>query len=72
MARVVIIGVAGEKGLWVADLDKGTVVQLTTHLTGTLKPVVDLRASGAVITKGVDVAVLVKSADKAFSGHLDG
>ncbi|AYG58910.1 hypothetical protein QD460_19675 [Rhizobium jaguaris] len=72
MARVVVIGIAGEEGLWVADLDAGTVTPLHPPKAGALKTVVDLRASGASVIKDVDVAVTVKSAHAAVSGHLDG
>jgi hypothetical protein len=72
MTRVVVIGVKGEEGLWVVDLGAGTVTPLHPPRAGTLKAVVDLRASGASIIKGVDLAVTVKAADSAFSGHFDG
>ncbi|OCP22436.1 MULTISPECIES: hypothetical protein [unclassified Ensifer] len=72
MARVVVISIAGEEGLWVADLDAGSVVPLDPPTTGGLKTVADLRATGTIVTKGVDVAVVVKSAEAASSGHYDG
>lgn len=65
---VVVIGIEGETGLWIADLDAGTVAPLTPS-SGDLKTVSDLRAGGSVITKGVDFAVTVKSAETAASGH---
>ncbi|WP_077965259.1 hypothetical protein [Ensifer adhaerens] len=72
MATVVVISIAGEEGLWVADLDARSVVPLDPPQTGALKTVTDLRASGAIVTKGVNVAVVVKSAAAASSGHYDG
>ncbi|MBM7048340.1 MULTISPECIES: hypothetical protein [Rhizobium] len=72
MARVVILGIAGEEGLWVVDLDAGTAAPLKSPIASTLHPVVTLRAAGAAVIKGVDVAVSVKSAKTAFSGHFDG
>ncbi|MDY6963166.1 hypothetical protein [Pseudorhizobium marinum] len=72
MARVVVLGVPGETGLWVADLDAGTVTAFQPPAGSALDAASKLRASGAVILKGVDFSVAVKSADDAFSGHLDG
>lgn len=71
MAKVVVIGVAGEKGLWVADLDAGTVAPLAAPGSGDLKTVTDLRAGGSTIIKGVDFAVTVTSTQAAASGHYD-
>ncbi|MBW9116580.1 hypothetical protein JNB88_23390 [Rhizobium cauense] len=72
MARVVVIGIEGEDELWVADLDAKTVHSLPAPKTGSLKVVTDLRATGSTVTKGVDLAVTVKSTEAAFSGHYDG
>lgn len=72
MARVVVIGIAGEQGLWVVDLDARSVVPLDPPKAGGLKTVTDLRASGTIVTKDVDMAVVVRSAEAAFSGHYDG
>ncbi|MDL2406560.1 hypothetical protein PY650_12985 [Rhizobium calliandrae] len=72
MTKVVVIGIEGEEGLWVVDLGARSVAPLHPPKAGTLKAVADLRAGGAFITKGVNLAVTVKAADSAFSGHLDG
>jgi hypothetical protein len=72
MAKVIVVGVTGEKGLWVADLDAGTIVPLADPTVGNLKTVNDLRANGTSVIKGVDVAISVKTAAAAASGHLDG
>ncbi|ANP85432.1 hypothetical protein [Rhizobium leguminosarum] len=72
MATVVVISVEGQDGLWIADLDNGTVVPLPAPKSGGLKVVTDLRATGTTLTKGVNIAVVVKSAEAALSGHYDG
>ncbi|MGV1917822.1 hypothetical protein [Rhizobium sp. 22-785-1] len=72
MARIVVIGTPGESGLWVADLDAGTVKPFQAPAGSELEAAGKLRAGGASIIKGVDFAVTVKSSDDAFSGHLDG
>ncbi|MBB4526451.1 hypothetical protein ACU8NH_34750 (plasmid) [Rhizobium leguminosarum] len=72
MTTVVVISVEGREELWVADLDNGTVVPLPAPKSGGLKVVTDLRATGTTLTKGVNIAVVVKSAEAALSGHYDG
>ena len=70
MAKVVIIGLPGEAGLWLADLGAGTVKPLNP--TGDLGTANDLRKAGGTFVKGVDLAVAVSSAQVALSGHVDG
>jgi len=72
MATVVVISVEGEEGLWIADLNAGTVLPLPPPKSGGLKVVTDLRATGSTVTRGVNVAVTVKSVEAALSGHYDG
>jgi hypothetical protein len=72
MAKVVVIGLPGEAGLWVADLDAGTVTPFQPKAGSPLDSANKLRASGAAIIKGVDFSVVVNAAAEAFSGHLDG
>ncbi|NKJ91163.1 hypothetical protein GFM14_05985 [Rhizobium leguminosarum bv. viciae] len=70
MAKVVIIGIPGEVGLWLADLGAGTVKPVNP--TGDLGTANDLRKAGGTFVKGVDLAVAVSSAQVALSGHVDG
>lgn len=72
MAKVVVFGVPGETGLWVADLGAGTVTQLAAPASGALAEANKLRASGGTVFKGVDLAVAAKSRDSVASGYLDG
>ncbi len=71
MARIVVLGIKGEDGLWVADLDAGTIHEIPAPTTGELKAADDLRKSGAVIVKGVNLAGLAQSADAVSGGFLD-
>lgn len=71
MTKVVVIGIAGEPGLWLADLGNGTVRPLDS-VTGDLATANGLRSKGGTIVKDVDLAVAVSSADEVFSGHFDG
>ncbi|MCO5963692.1 hypothetical protein [Sinorhizobium meliloti] len=72
MDGVIVIGVAGGKDLYVADLDAGTIKPITPPTTGALQTVVDLRSAGASVIKGVDVAISVTSAEDAAHGRFDG
>jgi hypothetical protein len=70
MSKVVVISIVGETGLWIADLTNGTVVPLEPPKSGGLKVVTDLAMKGSIITKDVNVAVVVDSAQDAFSGRF--
>jgi len=70
MAKAVIIGIPGETGLWLADLDAGTVKPLDP--TGDLATANSLRKTGGTFVKSVDFAVGVSSAQAALSGHVVG
>lgn len=72
MTKVVVIGIPGETGLWLADLGAGTVTKLHPAKSGTLAEAEKLRHGGAIITKGVDLAVAVSSKDAVASGQLFG
>jgi hypothetical protein len=72
MAKVVVIGVEGEEGLWVADLDAGTVSKMGKAAHGELAAAEKLRTAGATIVKGVDLAIAAKSGASVASGFMDG
>lgn len=70
MAKAVVFGVEGEAGLWVADLESGTVKPI--DVTGDLARVAEIRKAGGTFAKKVDFAIAVASAKEAFSGHVVG
>lgn len=72
MAKVVVLGVTGEKGLWLVDIDAGTVTPVQVPASGDLAAAVKQRDAGGVFIKNVDFAIAVSSADTVFSGHVDG
>ncbi|WP_376742892.1 hypothetical protein [Ensifer canadensis] len=72
MAKVVVIGIEGEDGLWIVDLKARSVEPLDSPKAGGLKTGADLRAAGVSVIKGADVALVVKSAAAASSGHYEG
>ncbi len=72
MAGAVLIGIKGEKGLWLADLEKGTIVRYTRRLTGDLGRAESWRAKGVRVEKDVDFAVALKSVGDIASGLYEG
>ena len=73
MAKVVVIGLADDNRLWVADLDAGTVTQIATPTQGPLAAANDLRNnSGAMLHKGVNLAVVAASSGSVSGGFMDG
>jgi hypothetical protein len=70
MAKVVVIGIPGEKELWLADLGAGTVTKLPAAKSGALADAQKLRAGGAHIHKGVDLAVVVASKEAVAAGQF--
>lgn len=72
MSKVVVIGVAGEDGLWVADLGAGTVTRIGDPTAGALQTANELRKSGVTLTKGIDLAVVAQSAASVSGGYMDG
>lgn len=72
MAKVVVIGIEGEKGLWIVDLEARSVEPLDLPKSGGLRAVADLRAKGVNVIKGADLALVVKSAEAVSSGHYEG
>ena len=63
MAKVVVLGLTGEDGLWQVDLDAGTVVPMEESADA-------LKASSSTY-KGVDYAVSVSTAGEGASGLFE-
>jgi hypothetical protein len=72
MAKVVVIGIPGETDLWLADLGAGTVTKLPAAKSGALAEAHKLRAAGAIVHKGVDLAIVVSSKEAVASGQFVG
>ena len=72
MEGVVLFGIAGKDGLWLADLDKGTVIPYTQPLSGDLATAASWRVEGVSVGKGVDFAIAVGSTSAVASGLYEG
>ncbi|OCP15326.1 MULTISPECIES: hypothetical protein [unclassified Ensifer] len=70
--QVVVFGVEGDDGLWLADLGTGTVTRIAEPLTGALASANQHRNAGATVVKGVNFAVRANSAGSVSGGFMDG
>lgn len=68
MAKVVILGLTGEQGLWVVDLEAGVVLPLDEAPTGEMAQAASLRKVGGTVVKGVNFAVAVTTVEDAAQG----
>ncbi|MEF0940300.1 hypothetical protein [Rhizobium sp. BR 362] len=71
MGNFIVFGIPGDTQLYLADLSAGTVSPLNVPAGSDLGVADQLRNSGATITKGVNLAVLVGSIASAGSGRMD-
>ena len=75
MAKIVVLGVTGEPGLWLVDLEAGAVTPAdAAALSGTgaigddlAAAVTAARASGHTTIKGVDLAIAADNRSAAAS-----
>ena len=72
MAKYAVLGVTGEEGYWFVDFEAGTVSTLPPSGSDPFGYSADARANGATLVAGVDLAVVVRTEQDAFSGRLDG
>lgn len=72
MSKVVVIGLPGEDGLWLADIGAGTITACDAQLMAELNAANDERAAGAVIVKNVNFAVGISDTASVAAGFLDG
>lgn len=69
MSQAVILGISGEKGLWLADMQSKTITAIEEPLSAELAKAASLRASGVTPTKGVDFAIAI-SATQVGAGSV--
>jgi hypothetical protein len=65
MSKVVVLGLEGENGLWVADLEAGTVTAVAANVAD------DLRKAGEFAPRGVSFATVAQTADELSGGFYD-
>ncbi len=62
LAKVVVLGIEGETGLWLVDIEAGTVTPVTEPLSDDMAQAAGFRARGVSTFKDVDFAVAISSA----------
>ena len=72
MSNVVVIGVPGQEGLWVADIGAGTLTALDATTSRTLRETNATGTAGAAVVKNVNFAVGITSTASVAAGFLDG
>lgn len=65
MSKVVVLGLEGESGLWVADLDAGTVTAVAADVAD------HLRKAGEIAPRGVSFATVAQTAVPLSGGFYD-
>ncbi|HEV7249217.1 MAG TPA: hypothetical protein VGN93_19770 [Shinella sp.] len=65
MSKIVVLGLEGENGLWVADLEAGTVTAVAADVAD------GLRKAGDITSRGVSFAAIAKTAEPLSGGFLD-
>ncbi|MGE6740298.1 hypothetical protein ACQKGC_08510 [Allorhizobium pseudoryzae] len=68
MSRIVVIGIPGEDGLWMADLDAGTVTPVDAALCEELALTA---GEDAPVIRGVKMAVAIGSGSDIAGGFLE-
>lgn len=68
MSRIVVIGIPGEDGLWMADLDAGTVTDVDSALCEELALTAD---EDAPVIRGVKMAVVINGGTDIAGGVLE-
>ncbi|MFS8114416.1 hypothetical protein QD460_22045 [Rhizobium jaguaris] len=71
MGNFIVFGIPGDTQLYLADLGAGTISPLNVPTGSGLGMADQLRNSGATITKGVNLAVMVGSTASAGAGRMD-
>lgn len=68
MSRIVVIGIPGEDGLWMADLDAGTVTPVDAALCEELALTTN---EDAPVIRGVKMAVAISDGSDMAGGFLE-
>lgn len=72
MSKIVVIGLPGQTGLWVADTESGVIVPLAPPYSGALASADALRQNGVLVAKGVNLAIAFGSMEEIAHSHHEG
>lgn len=65
MSKVVVLGLEGETGLWVADIESGTITAVAA------KAAEELRRTAQIAPRGVSFATVAETSEPLSGGILD-
>ena len=65
MSKIVVLGLEGETGLWVADLETGTITSLVSASAD------EMRKSGKLTPRGDSFATVAETAAPLSGGFYD-
>jgi hypothetical protein len=65
MAKVVVLGLEGEEGLWVADLKAGTVTAVVSQAAE------ELRRTVQIAQRGISFATVANASEPLSGGYMD-
>lgn len=71
MSKVVVLGVEGEEGFWLADFEAGTLTKIDDASNDAFAFVARSRQSGEPLVRGVKFAVVTNNGEDPAGGHVD-
>jgi len=71
MSKVVVLGVEGEDGYWLADFEAGTLTKIDDSGDGAFAAVASARQPGEPLVRGVKFAVVADNGEEPASGLFD-
>lgn len=71
MSKVVVLGVEGEDGFWLADFEAGTLTKIDDTADGAFAFAARSRQSGEPLVRGVKFAIVTNNGEDPAGGHVD-
>ncbi len=71
MSKVVVLGVEGEDGFWLADFEAGTLTKIDDAAEDAFAFAARSRQSGEPLVRGVKFAIVTNNGEDPASGHVD-
>lgn len=71
MSKVVVLGVEGEEGFWLADFEAGTLTKIDDGADDSFAFAARSRQSSEPLVRGVKFAVVTNNGEDPAGGHVD-
>lgn len=65
MSKIVVLGLEGEAGLWVADIKAGTITAVASQAAE------ELRRTALIAPRGVSFATVAEASEPLSGGYMD-